>query len=67
MYHTALSSFRQNPMQGAFKHSVFQGFSRIVAQVPYFLVPMAVGALCFLRGSLRWIWAFVGLTSVCAR
>lgn len=51
---TALSHFRQNPLQGAFKHSLFQGFSRIVSQVPYFLLPFVVGELnaltlrCFL-------------------
>lgn len=40
---TALSHFRQNPLQGAFKHSLFQGFSRVVSQVPYFLIPFVVG------------------------
>lgn len=53
----ALSHFRQNPLQGALKHSLFQGFSRIVSQVPYFLLPFVAGELgvrhtCFMKQDL---------------
>ncbi|KAK9897060.1 hypothetical protein P389DRAFT_194700 [Cystobasidium minutum MCA 4210] len=44
-----LSHFRQNPLQGAFKHSLFQGFSRIVQQTPYFLLPFVVA-----YGTISW-------------
>ncbi|KAL7008472.1 ubiquinol--cytochrome-c reductase subunit 8 [Cystobasidiomycetes sp. EMM_F5] len=38
----SLSHYRQNAFQGFLKHSVMQGYSRIIAQVPYFLVPIAL-------------------------
>ena len=41
---TAISNYRQNSLQGVFKHSLFQGFQRTIAQVPYFLVPAVIGA-----------------------
>lgn len=39
----ALSSFAQKPFAGVFKGYLFNGFSRIMAQVPYFAIPFAAG------------------------
>lgn len=39
-----VSPMRQNAMRGAFKHLVFQGYARTLAQAPYFLVPIALGS-----------------------
>lgn len=41
---TAISEYRQNPMQGAIKHSLFQGTSRVLKQVPYVVPPFVIGA-----------------------
>lgn len=45
---TALSEYRQNPMQGAFKHSLFQGTTRVLKQVPYVVPPFVIGVSLFL-------------------
>ncbi|EGG03915.1 uncharacterized protein MELLADRAFT_89723 [Melampsora larici-populina 98AG31] len=37
----AISPYRQSPMKNVISHSLFQGYRRIVVQVPYFAFPFA--------------------------
>lgn len=38
-----ISPFRQAPMEGAFKHWLFQGAHRLSQRAPYFIVPVGIG------------------------
>lgn len=42
----ALSPFKQKAMRGVFQGYLFNGFRRIMAQVPYFALPFAAGEWC---------------------
>ena len=50
---TAISEYRQNPFQGAIKHTIMQGTSRLLAQAPYVLPPFVIGTLCSTLSTLR--------------
>lgn len=47
LYDAVVSPFRQAPMRGVVSHWVFNGYKRTLAQAPYFLVPIALGAFLF--------------------
>ncbi|GFZ51348.1 Complex III subunit 8 [Saitozyma sp. JCM 24511] len=46
-----LSPFKQKAMRGVFQGYLFNGFRRIMAQVPYFALPFAGGYAVYIWGS----------------
>ena len=41
----AVSPFRQRPTKQIFQGWMFNGYKRLASQVPYWIVPFAIGAL----------------------
>lgn len=41
---TGMSPYRQRPFKGVFQSYLLNGFNRIMAQVPYWIVPVGIGA-----------------------
>jgi ubiquinol-cytochrome c reductase subunit 8 len=39
----AISPYRYTPMQGALKSALFGGYHRILAHLPYWLIPIGSG------------------------
>ncbi|EIW66266.1 hypothetical protein M231_01703 [Tremella mesenterica] len=52
----SLSPFRQRATAGMLTGYLFNGFSRIMAQVPYFVPPFAIGYGVYIWGKTRYEW-----------
>ena len=44
IFYTAVSPFRQRPTKQIFQGWMFNGYKRLASQVPYWIVPFAIGA-----------------------
>lgn len=47
---TGMSPFRQRPFKGVFQAYLFNGFSRIMSQMPYWIIPFGVSEYSWPRG-----------------
>lgn len=43
-HHSGVSPFRQRPTKQIFQGWMFNGYRRLASQVPYWIVPFAIGA-----------------------
>ncbi|KNZ46132.1 ubiquinol-cytochrome c reductase subunit 8 [Puccinia sorghi] len=48
-HHPAISPYRQSPMKHALRGYLFNGYRRLAAQVPYWIVPFGVA-----YGVIKW-------------
>ncbi|KAJ8596033.1 hypothetical protein M405DRAFT_806089 [Rhizopogon salebrosus TDB-379] len=51
-----VSPFRQRGSKAIFKHWIFHGYKRLAAQVPYWIVPFAIGYGTYAWAKQRYAW-----------